>query len=481
MSSLPQIQGAPDLPLCIDLNFTLTLVDSTHESILRLCATAPFDIVSMPRWLGQGKSKFKREVAARGLIEFARLPFRADLIEWLTAERASGRRLVLVSSADQSIAQGVADHLNLFHEVIASNGIENLSGENKRIALVSRFGEQGFDYVGNGVKDESVWRSARHGIVVGGAAAAARTAQDCVVSRVFPAARPSLRTWAKAARLHQWVKNVLIFFPVALAHKFFDVRTVMAAVEAFCAFGLCASSVYMINDLLDLTSDRNHARKRNRPFASGALPATGGLVAAAVFLAAAVIIACSINVFFVAALGGYYALTWAYSLRLKRAAIVDVMTLAGLYTLRIIAGSAATSIEPSFWLLAFSMFMFISLGCVKRYTELNDAKPATVPVKAHGRGYWKSDLPLLLNLGTSSGYCTILVMALYLNSPDSQSLYRHAKPLWLMCPLMLYWISRVWLLTVRGQMHDDPVVFALGDRISMLVLAISGIIFWFSI
>jgi 4-hydroxybenzoate polyprenyltransferase len=198
-------------------------------------------------------------------------------------------------------------------------------------------------------------------------------------------------------------------------------------------------------------------------------------------LIGAIALAITVNWYFAGVLAGYYVLTWAYSVRLKRAAIVDVMTLAALYTVRIIAGSAATLIAPSFWLLAFSMFIFISLGCVKRYTELHDAKPASMTAKQHGRGYWKSDLPLLLSLGTSSGFCTALVMALYINSPESQSLYKHSKPLWLLCPLILYWISRVWLLTVRGQMHDDPVVFALRDRISMLVLLLGGVTFLISI
>ena len=469
------------VPLCVDLDGTLTPIDTLHESILSLRVRAPATWLRLPLWLSRGKAAFKREVAAHASMDFTRLPFRPELLEWLEAERATGRPLVLVTAADQSIADGVAEHLGLFGEVIASDGFNNLAGEGKRRALLNRFGEKGFDYVGDDSKDQAVWKSARLGIVVGSAALADRARRVCQVGKVFPVERPTLRVWAKALRLHQWVKNILIFLPVVVGHRFLDPVVLGAAVRAFIAFGLCASSVYVVNDLLDLDSDRNHPRKRTRPFAAGTLSASSGLVLAVFLLAGAVALAITVNWYFTGVLAGYYVLTWAYSVRLKRAALVDVMTLAALYTVRIIAGAAATLIAPSFWLLAFSMFIFISLGCVKRYTELHDAKPASMTAKQHGRGYWKSDLPLLLSLGTSSGFCTALVVALYINSPESQSLYRHSKPLWLLCPLILYWISRVWLLTVRGQMHDDPVVFALRDRISMLVLLLGGATFLISI
>jgi 4-hydroxybenzoate polyprenyltransferase len=252
------------------------------------------------------------------------------------------------------------------------------------------------------------------------------------------------------------------------------------SVLAFVAFCLCASSVYLINDLLDLAADRHHPRKRMRPFASGALSAQSGLAVAFALLLSGAALAALVNWQFAGVLGGYYVLTWTYSLRLKRAALVDVMTLAGLYTIRIIAGAAATAIPLSFWLLAFSIFIFLSLGFVKRYTELDEARQAGGTDK-RGRGYRPTDLPLLMNLGIAAGYCTVVVMALYLNSTDSQSLYRHNKPLWLVCPLLLYWISRIWLLTTRGQMHDDPVVFALRDRMSLFVLCLLGVIVLLSI
>jgi 4-hydroxybenzoate polyprenyltransferase len=374
----------------------------------------------------------------------------------------------------------VADRVNLFDEVIASDGVRNVSGDAKRAALVERFGEKGFDYVGNERADECVWRSARKAVVVGTNRQAARAGRVANLGRIFAAPRSGPKVWLKAVRLHQWVKNTLIFLPAILAHRILVPDVFLHALGAFIAFGLCASSVYLLNDLFDLSADRLHPRKRNRPFAAGLLSARSGLFASGALFCAAALLAVVVGWKFAAVLAGYYLLTWAYSLRLKRAASVDVMTLAGLYTIRIVAGSAATSIPLSFWLLAFSVFIFLSLGFVKRYTELDEARQAG-NMTATGRGYTAADLPLVMTLGVAAGYCTVVVMALYINSTESQLLYTHNKPLWLICPLLLYWISRVWLLTTRGLMHDDPVVFALRDRLSLVVLGLLGLVVLLSI
>jgi 4-hydroxybenzoate polyprenyltransferase len=463
------------VPLCLDLDGTLTSVNTLHESLLGLARYSPLSIFALPGWLSKGKARFKREISTRVNIDVASVPFRPELLEWINAERIGGRRLVLATAADRSIAEAVARHLGIFDEIVASDGTVNLSGEAKRRVLVERFGEKGFDYAGNDSCDEIVWSSSRRAIVVGSPALVERVRQITEVERTFTAASGGVMTWLKAIRLHQWVKNGLIFLPALLAHKILQPDILLDSLLAFLAFGMCASSVYLVNDLFDLVSDRHHLHKHHRPFASGTLSARNGLIAAIVLLSASVLLAMLINPRFCMVLSGYYVITWAYSLRLKRAALVDVMTLAGLYTIRIIAGAAATTIPLSFWLLAFSVFIFLSLGFVKRYTELNEALQAG-KTGSHGRGYWASDLPLLLTLGTAAGYCTVVVMALYINSTDSQALYSHNKPLWLICPLLLYWISRVWLLTTRGQMHDDPIVFALRDRISLLVLGLLGII-----
>jgi 4-hydroxybenzoate polyprenyltransferase len=468
------------IPLCVDLDGTLTLVDTLHESVLGLAKNSPLSLFMLPIWLLRGKAHMKRQIASRAKFEVSRLPFRTGLLDWLKLERAGGRRLVLVTAADFHVANDVAAHLDVFHETLASDGVENLGGERKRLALVERFGERGFDYVGNSRVDEHVWRSAHSAIVVGSARQAERAGRLTEVERTFPQSRGGARQWLRAVRVHQWAKNTLIFLPPVLAHQILEVPVLLVSLLAFFSFSLCASSIYLINDLLDLAADRAHRRKRNRPFAAGQLSALSGVVVSVTLLVAALALGFVVGHRFVAVLGAYYILTWAYSLRLKSAALVDVMTLAGLYSIRIIAGSAATSIEPSFWLLAFSVFIFLSLGIVKRYTEISD--PGQLGnTKIHGRSYSAADLPLLLNLGVASGYCTVVVMALYVNSADSQRLYRHSEPLWLICPLLLYWISRVWLLTARGQMQDDPVLFALRDRNSLTVLALLGAIIVLSI
>jgi 4-hydroxybenzoate polyprenyltransferase len=472
--------NSPAIPLCVDLDGTLTPIDTLHENLLGLVRQAPASLILLPFWLLNGKARFKREVAARAKFDATNLPLNRHLIDWLESERASGRRIVLATAADSGIAEQIATKVKLFDEVIASDGEVNLSAETKRHTLVERFGERGFDYVGNETADEQVWRSARKAIVVGTDRQIERARRVAEVDRVFPTTQPSHWVWIKALRLHQWVKNVLIFLPALLAHKILEATVLSECIGAFLAFSLCASSVYLINDLLDLSADRQHPRKFNRAFASGALSAQSGGGVAAVLFCSSVVLALLVGWKFAEVLGGYYVLTWSYSLRLKRAALVDVMTLAGLYTIRIIAGAAATDIRLSFWLLAFSVFIFLSLGFVKRYTELDDARKAD-KMSTHGRGYRASDLQLLMILGVSAGYCTVVVMALYINSPDSEALYRHNKPLWLVCPLLLYWISRVWLLASRGEMHDDPVVFALRDRNSLLVLSILGLIVTLSI
>jgi 4-hydroxybenzoate polyprenyltransferase len=280
-----------------------------------------------------------------------------------------------------------------------------------------------------------------------------------------------LPTWARAIRLHQWVKNALIFLPPMLGHVLLRPQILSASVLAFLSFGLCASSVYLTNDLFDLSADRAHPRKRFRPLASGAITPRAGIVAAVLLFVAGAVLAFLVNIGFVLVLACYYVVTWSYSVRLKRVALLDVMILAGLYTIRIIAGAVATDVAPSFWLLAFSVFVFLSLALIKRYAEVVGTRGSESSSSSH-RPYGPEDMPLILSLGTAAGYSAIVVIALYINSPESLAIYHHHKPLWLICPLMLFWISRTWLLTARGKMQDDPVVFAVRDPISLLMLAL---------
>ena len=440
--------SAQSIPLCLGLAGTLTPSNPRHE-----------------RALG---------VIKRTAVDAGTLPFREELLHWLREERAGGRRVVLVADGDPQIAEQIAAHLGLFDEVARTGGA-GPSAERTRRTLVERFGQRGFDYAGSDAGDMPVWAASRGAVVVGDRSLGDRVGRTTPVLRVFAAPKPTLRTWIKAIRLHQWVKNALVFLPALLAHRIAAPAVLLNAALAFLAFGCCASSVYVTNDLFDLTADRQHARKRHRPFAAGLLSVRSGVLASLILMLCAALLAAYIGLACALVLACYYGVTWAYSLRLKRVALLDVMTLAGLYTLRIIAGAAATRIDLSFWLLAFSVFLFLSLGFVKRYAEIYDARKAG-KLAGHARGYGADDLPVVMNLGTASGYCAVVVIALYINSADSIALYHHHKPLWLLCPLMLFWISRVWMLTARGHMHDDPVVFALHDRASLIVVAALGLI-----
>jgi 4-hydroxybenzoate polyprenyltransferase len=433
-----------------------------------LLADSPKLMFVVPGWLFGGKARFKAAVAAHGKLDAASLPYNHELLAWLEEQKRGGRRLILVTAAHADIANAVAAHLGLFDAVMATTD-DNLAGDAKANALVQRFGTRGFDYVGNASPDLRVWMHARRAVCVDAPADIVKQAGKLApVERTFTSGGSVLRAWIKALRVYQWVKNALIFVPLLFAHRFTEMPLLLASLGAFVAFCLCASSVYILNDLSDLPSDRRHPRKSLRPFAAGLLPIPHGIAAAALLLVTSFAIAISIGPFFTLTLCLYYVVTVLYSFWLKRISLVDVMSLSGLYTMRILAGSAAVMIAPSFWLLAFSVFLFLSLAVAKRYAELE------MMVKqgrnaAAGRAYESIDLPVLLTLGIASGYCAVLVLALYINSDQSENLYRRPQLLWLVCPMLMYWISRVWVLANRGKMIDDPIVFALKDRISLVV------------
>jgi 4-hydroxybenzoate polyprenyltransferase len=473
-----RLMNHPSIPLCLALDGTLTPARTAHERLLALAKQSPAAFL----WqLVRGRTSPQPHAPwSRSQIDVAALPLRRELVEWLRSERRAGRRLVLVADDDPLAAEQMALHLDLFDEVATTGDYRGSLAQRRRAALAARYGERGFDYAGSEASDSIVWDASRRAIVVGDLRVGKRIGRNTEVALVIPSEQASLRTWITAMRLHQWAKNGLIFVPAILAHAIFMPQVLLNAVLAFVAFGLCASSVYIVNDLFDLAADRQHSSKRHRPFAAGMLSVRSGLLVSLFLLIAAAASATAVGTRFVGVLAGYYGLTWAYSLILKRIPLLDVMMLAALYTLRVIAGSAATGIALSFWLLAFSVFIFLSLGFVKRYAELYDARKAGKLI-GHARGYGETDLPLIMSLGTASGYCAIVVMALYINSPDSLSQYHHHKPLWLICPVMLFWISRIWIVTSRGAMHDDPLVFALRDRVSLLILGVLGAIMLVSI
>jgi 4-hydroxybenzoate polyprenyltransferase len=458
------------IPLCLDFDGTLTSTSARLEQLFWIAKHEPREFVPVLR-LGSSTAKFWLDIASRADMGITALPLRRELLAWLKLERAAGRHLILLVDGDRTTADEVAALLPLFDQCEPLDGGDGSLSERRHRTLVNHFGERGFDYVGGDPADAAVWPAARRAIVIGNSALAERVSRVSDVAQVFPASKASVRAWVKAIRLHQWVKNTLVFLPAILAHAILIPQVLRDTVLAFIAFGLCASSVYLLNDLFDLAADRVHARKRFRPLAAGTISPRAGLVGSLLLLLVAASIALSVNLNFAAVLSGYYVLTWAYSVRLKRIALLDVMTLATLYTVRIIAGAAASDVPLSFWLLAFSVFIFLSLGFVKRYAELEANRRAEQP-DSSSRAYRASDLPVIMSLGTASGYSAIVVIALYINSPDSLALYHRHRLLWLICPLMLSWISRAWMRTARGRMHDDPVVFAVSDWVSLVTIGL---------
>ena len=455
-------------PLVVDLDGTLIRTDMLHESTLRVLRDNPLNALRIPYWLSQGKAALKRNLADRTDFDPGSLPYNHDLLDWLKQQRAEGRQLILCTASDSSIAAEIAEHLGIFDHVMASDGTTNLAGKNKADALEQRFGRGGFDYAGNSSADLAVWHRARRAIVVNASIGlAAQAAAHCDIEKEFISPSAGIMTWSRVLRVHQWMKNLLLFIPLIAAHQITDPGMWLALIFAFFSFSLCASSVYIVNDLLDLESDRQHPRKCKRPFASGLVPAWTGVVLAPFLLIGSLILAQHAGGSFLPWLLFYFVLTCAYSWGLKRLILVDCIILAILYTLRIIAGAAAVSMELSFWLLAFSIFLFLSLAFVKRYAELQ-VQLLSGKKKAHGRGYFTSDAPLVQMLGITSGYSSVLVLALYLNSSAVIQLYRTPEFIWGAVPVMLFWVSWMWMQAHRGEMHDDPLVFAVKDKPSLL-------------
>lgn len=467
-------------PLVVDLDGTLLRSDLLLETGLAFVRHRPLKALRLFKWLVKGKAALKANLARAVDIDVTVLPYDPAVLDLVNSARNSGRKVVLATASHISLAERIAEHLGIFDQVLASDEKVNLSSHRKRDLLVENFGVKGFDYVGNSSDDLSVWEVARDAYVVNPERGVERRAQAIGnVKGVMLSNVAGVKDWRKALRLHQWMKNILIFVPLLAAHQLGNYLLIWQGVLAFLFFGLCASSVYLLNDLLDLADDRHHGTKRFRPFASGRLSISSGIMVFPVLLIGAFAgAALFLPWAFVATLVAYYILTFAYSLWLKRQMAVDVIALAALYTLRIIAGAAAFGLELTFWILAFSMFMFLSLALVKRYAELGEARRKGLTQKTRGRGYYPGDLEMISSLGASSGYLAVMVLALYIHDQATTSLYAHSQIIWLACPLLLFWVTRVWMLTHRGQMHDDPVVFAIRDRVSLMVGALFCLVFW---
>jgi 4-hydroxybenzoate polyprenyltransferase/phosphoserine phosphatase len=464
-----------DTPLVVDLDGTLARTDLLVESFVALIKQNPVYILATLFWFLRGKAYLKRQISQRVNLDISVLPYHQELIDHLREQRARGRQIVLATGTDEQIARQVADHLGLFDKVLGSDGTTNLSGRDKRDRLLEEFGEKKFDYAGNDRKDFPIWSSARKGILVNVPEHVLGMATRIVeVERVFHFREKGIKPYVEALRLHQWLKNILVFVPLVTAHRFVEPALIAKNLIAFLAFGLCASSVYLLNDLIDLSADRHHPRKKRRPFAAGDVSPLVGLFASPGLLGLSLLISLVLPLYFIWMLVIYYLLNLAYSFYLKQVALLDVILLAGLYTMRIMAGSASVDIWPSSWLLAFSTFIFLSLALVKRYDELVIMNAETGKVRV--RGYEIVDKELLASLGSGSGYVAVLVLAIYISTGKAEIFYTRHHFIWLLCPLLLYWISYVWLIAHRGAMLDDPLVFALKDRVSRITLFLGGIV-----
>ncbi len=467
-------EPAPEqtIALVSDLDGTLCKTDTLHEMFLALAVTTPARLLRLPSWMSQGRAALKAHLADHGVIETERLPLNDAVIAVIAAAREDGRPTVLASAADHRQVTQVATDTGLFDSAYGSAEGRNLKGEEKAAFLIEQFGAQKFDYIGDSRADLPVWAAARQAITVG-ASPSLRQAAEAVNSNIrhLDPHEGHARHMLRAMRPHQWSKNLLLFLPMLAAH---DLGAIFLVLLAFIAFSLTASAVYVINDLLDLSADRQHPRKRKRPFAAGDLTASTGAIMAGGLLFVALIVGLMIGVPFFLTLLFYLCATFLYSLWLKRKALVDVLTLAGLYTVRIIAGAAAASVVMTPWLLAFSMFLFLCLAAVKRQAELMDQLQSGR--SSPGRGYQTDDLPVLRGIGLSAGHAAVLVLALYISSDDVQLLYGQPMILWLICPLLLYWTLRMVMKAHRGQMTDDPIVFAATDMTSIGVIVASALV-----
>jgi len=465
----------PPKVVCVDLDGTLIKTDTLWESLLLLAKSRPWELFLVVLWLCRGKAHLKRQLAARVVPDPALLPYRSQVLDSLLELKNDGKRLVLATAADERVARAVSRHLGLFDDVIASDGEMNCAGTNKLLAIERRFGRAAFAYWGDSHADLPLWQAAAEAYVVGPRRRVSNAARAiCSPHSVFVTGRARAGALVAALRPHQWVKNLLVLLPLFLAHEWDQLAKLALALVGLAAFSAAASAIYVVNDLLDIEADRRHSSKRRRPFAAGDLSVPAGLLLACSAGVAAFALAFGcVSSRFTCWLAVYLALTTAYSLFLKKQLILDVILLAGLYTLRIVAGAAAVDVPLSPWLLAFAMFFFLSLALGKRYIELRsvaDRPEAVLP----GRGYCADDAQLLESIGPTSGYLAVLVFCLYIDSNAVGALYRHPWVLWSICPVLLYWITRFWLLARRKQVSDDPVVFALKDKASIGMIALTA-------
>jgi 4-hydroxybenzoate polyprenyltransferase len=464
-------------PLCVDLDGTLLKTNTLIERLAAWMARRPLLLFALPFWLLRGRAYLWRRVAPQARLNVASLPYRTEVLDFILAQRDAGRSVVLVSGAPEAVATAIADRLGGFAAVLSGVGKAQ-----RAQLLVARFGARGFDYIGHSSADSAVWRSARKALVAGGSPAVLRELRNAEadVSVLAPRA-PYLRLFLQALRPHQWVKNLLVFVPLALAHQLTNTDSLLRAGVAFLATCIGGSGAYLCNDLLDLEADRLHAVKRLRPFASGDLPLEAGVIMGPGLMGAGLATAWLAHPAAAGILGVYLVASLLYSAWLKQLLAVDVILLAVLYCLRLLIGGEASTIPLSPWTVAFAMFLFLSLALMKRYSELHGLKARQIEQAAERRSYTVADMPSVSSLGTASGMTAVLVIALYVNAAEVRTLYGHPNVLWLVCVIVLLWISRLWLIAGRGELGEDPVLFAVRDPWSIVLGLLSGLVLFLAL
>jgi 4-hydroxybenzoate polyprenyltransferase len=470
-----------DIPLVVDVDGTLINTDLLYEAAVLLFKKNPVYIFKCLLWLLKGKAYFKNEIFKRVELQYQLLPYNSEVINFLQQEFTAGRKIILATASPVACAVEIAKLQPLFSQVYGTENNINLKGANKLNLLIKEFGKGNFDYIGNAKPDLVIFASCRYAYLVNATSSVERSAKKLSnLKNSWGSSRATIKDYIKAIRAYQWIKNLLLFVPLVTSHSLQSFNLLLTSFFAFLAFNLVASAGYLLNDLLDIASDRRHPRKKFRPVASGKIPVTKALIIAVVFLAGGLIFAATLNLFFFAVLLFYFFTSFSYSLFLKKIVLYDVFILAFLYSIRVFAGAVVIDVALSFWLIAFSTFMFLSLAFVKRYSELMQIDDAA-DLKNRGRGYVVEDLNLLQVMGVVSGFLAIVVFSLYINSPEVTQLYSNPKILWATSFLFLFWVSRIWLFTTRGKMTDDPIVFAIKDVTSYVIFLLAGILIWIAV
>lgn len=454
-------------PLIVDLDGTLIKTDMLFEGILVLLKKNILYFFVIFYWALYGKQTLKYKLAEIVTPNIDKLPKNIDFINFLKKQKKEGRKLVLATASTVKYANLYSEHLNLFDEILASDEKTNLKGKKKLEIIKETYSD--FDYAGDSMADEVIFSHATEFHLVNSNKKLIKKLQHKSNITVWGCSASSISDWITQLRIYQWIKNVLLFVPLFVTHQHINTDSAISTFLGFISFSVIASSTYILNDMIDINTDRNHPRKCNRPLASGKISIKHGIFGGAVLFLLGITISATISSNFLLIICTYLATTLAYTFHLKTYVLIDTIILAGLYTLRIIAGAILIKVELSFWLLAFSMFTFFSLALVKRCSEIHFVATEG-KLSTKGRDYNTSDYDLLQSFGASSSLMSLLMLMFYIEDSFQQNFYNEPQLLWLILPAFAYFFMRIWLKTTRSEMHDDPIVFALKDKGTLITV-----------